>query len=167
MWATGPILCSASAPLQLLSMSHKAVMDASYVDHAFLLIYLARHQRSKAERRTRITITIKYLGTKGVSSLPLQLFILNADEKICLFLPLAMWWVLIDDMLNGSNGLSTNTGPSDAHTNIQSSEANTNTEPIGGHAGLAQNYFDIFRGATPDSLRSSIQDCTGGAKRGY
>jgi hypothetical protein len=133
MWATGPILCSASAPLQLLSMSHKAVMDASYVDHAFLLIYLARHQRSKAERRTRITITIKYLGTKGVSSLPLQLFILNADEKNLSVPPPAV--------------------------------VHTNTEPIDEHAGLAQNYLDIFRGATLGSLRGSIQDCKGGVKR--
>ena len=63
-----------------------------------------------------------------------------------------MRWVPIKDMLNGSNGLSTNTGP-------------TNTEPIDEHAGLVQNYLDIFRGATPDNLKGSIQDCKGGMKR--
>lgn len=68
-------------------------------------------------------------------------------------------------MLNGSNGLSTNTVPSGAHTNTQSSDVNTNIEPIDEHAGLVQNYLDIFRGATPDNLRGSIQDCKGGMKR--
>jgi hypothetical protein len=68
-------------------------------------------------------------------------------------------------MLNGSNGLSTNTGPSGAHTNTQSSEENTNTEPIDERTGLVQNYLDVFRGATLDSLRGSIQDCKGGMKR--
>jgi hypothetical protein len=71
----------------------------------------------------------------------------------------------INDMLNRSNGLSTDTGPSDAHTNTQSGEANTNTEPIDEDAELVQNYLDIFRGATPDSLRGSIQDCEEGMKR--
>jgi hypothetical protein len=62
----------------------------------------------------------------------------------------------VNDMLNRSNGLSTNT---------HSAGANTNTEPIDEHAELVQNYLDIFRGATLDSLMGSIQYCEEGMKR--
>jgi hypothetical protein len=62
----------------------------------------------------------------------------------------------VDDMLNRSNGLS---------TNIHSAEANTNTEPVDEHVELVQNCLDIFRGATPDSLKSSIQYFEEGMKR--
>src|ERR1700733_8908605 len=62
----------------------------------------------------------------------------------------------VDDMLNRSNGLS---------TNIHSVEANTNTEPVDEHVELVHNCLDIFRGTTPDSLKSSIQYFEEGMKR--
>lgn len=67
-------------------------------------------------------------------------------------------------MLGRSNGLSTNIGLSDAHTNTHSAGANTYTEPIDEHAELVQNYLDLFRGKSY-SLRGSIQDCEKGMKR--
>jgi hypothetical protein len=70
----------------------------------------------------------------------------------------------IIDMLNWLNGLSTNAGPSGAHTNTQSSEANTGIEPIDEHAELVQNYLGIFRGEL-QIARGSIQGCEEGMKR--
>jgi hypothetical protein len=62
----------------------------------------------------------------------------------------------VNDMLNRSNGLSTNT---------HFTEANTNTEPIDEHAELVKNYLDIFRRAAPNSLKGSIRYCEEGVKR--